>query len=141
MNNIKTTLETLKKVPECDIITLLATLEKALKIKENSPAIPDEEAIAIASTADIRREDFPKIVQHHAKGLALLVNTWDIKKMADIISEVIETEHRTLNQLWFKIFQIIIEKHSKLTYFDERNKASVKWAEKVQEIGIHLPFI
>jgi hypothetical protein len=55
-------------------------------------------------------------------------------------------EHRTLQQNFFRMLQILIENHAENS-FDDRNAASVNWAKKVKDLrdengnSFFMPFI
>lgn len=69
------------------------------------------------------------------------VNRISPEKMAEYMMDGVSREHRTLQQNFFKAFQIFLKLYSEGRY-DGRNEASVAWAkevvEKVQSGGLPL---
>lgn len=63
------------------------------------------------------------------------------KRLAKVLIEHIETEHRTLVQSFFRMIAQTIRGYSLHEHFDDRNTASLVWAKKVANIDVHMPLI
>ena len=66
------------------------------------------------------------------------------KKTAEVIFEKLCGQHSTIQQGYWRVMQMVIEKYADARY-DGRNEASVGWCRRIKELNEehahHLPFI
>lgn len=65
----------------------------------------------------------------------------DEDKIAELMVQTLQKEHRTIQQTFMKTNALMIKKYSEFPYSDMRNEGSVNWAKKVAEIDINMPLI
>lgn len=65
----------------------------------------------------------------------------DEKELGEAISTAISSEHKTLQQTFFRVFQQTVTHYGKYAYVDRRNQGSRDWANAASEIQVALPFV
>ena len=68
------------------------------------------------------------------------LNTLGDSKMGETLADHLQSEHRTLQQSFFRELYKALEIYQHSSY-DLRNEASVKFAKKVMEEGEYFPFV
>ena len=63
------------------------------------------------------------------------------RRLAKVFSEHLTTEHRTLIQSFFRMMSRVIDDYAEHKYYDERNRGSLNWAQKVAKIEGFMPLI
>ena len=78
------------------------------------------------------------------KAMKELINATNVmggeEEMAAGITEALQSEHRTLQQSFFRVFAESMKEYAN-TGTDLRNEASVNFAKEVNKIDYHFPFI
>jgi len=82
-------------------------------------------------------------VSQAMKDMLNAVNGLDKEVVAEIMFEVLQGEHRTLQQSWMSALQKMLDRYGKMEYGDLRNEASREWAKAVSELTEkhYLPLI
>lgn len=55
--------------------------------------------------------------------------------------EALQSSHRTLQQSFFRSFQLMAVEYGDTKFTDARNDAAVAFADKIGELDHHMPFI
>ena len=63
------------------------------------------------------------------------------RRLAELFSEHIETEHRTLVQSFFRMISRVIDSYAEHEHFDDRNEGSLTWAKMVAKVESFMPLI
>jgi hypothetical protein len=118
------------------------------KIRQIDHTIPDHVLDYMKEAAIEKLEKVESVVctnnkndkMEHIKDLFRHMNSHN-RDYAEEMIKYIKTEHRTLQQNFFRMVSTVINAVAKTEYHDERNEASINWCKKVSEIDAFFPYI
>jgi len=88
-------------------------------------------------------EEREESIKNHIQGLISDLNCMSIddEQLAKVISSTINSNHRTLQQSFFRVLKGAIEHYGKYAYTDQRNEASRDWCNEASKVEMNIPFI
>ena len=87
---------------------------------------------------DLKKDEIPSLVEKLLDFTT--ANMTDQRSIArDFVKELTQ-KHRTAQQLFIRLFSVIIEEYSE-SNSDPRNRAAVNWSKEVSKIDNDFPFV
>lgn len=87
---------------------------------------------------DLKKDEIPSLVEKLLDFTT--ANMTDQRSIArDFVKELTQ-KHRTAQQLFIRLFSVIIEEYSK-SNSDPRNRAAINWSKEVSKINNNFPYI
>lgn len=85
-----------------------------------------------------------KIVKPAQEAMQQLINSLNVmgyeQEIADAITQVLVTNHRTLQACTISVIKELLSQYAEAPY-DLRNQAAVEYAQEVAKVNKHIPFI
>ncbi len=63
------------------------------------------------------------------------------RRLSEVLSKTLRNMHPTLQQNWWRMVKQVAKDYRNIPYYDDRNRASLKFAKAISGIDIHLPLI